>query len=42
MRVSFPERFHLLAIRGSTAYGVTTLENGVHVVDTYRLNRDDD
>lgn len=42
MHICFPERFRLMAIRGTTAYGVTTLENGVHVVDTYRLNRDDD
>lgn len=40
--VRFPEGFRLMAIRGTTAYGITTLENGVHVVDKYHLNSDDD
>jgi hypothetical protein len=34
-RVQFPTHFDLRAVRGGRAYGVTTLDSGVHVVDVF-------
>lgn len=33
----FPHGFELKVVRGGRAYGITTLENGVHVVDIFQL-----
>lgn len=35
MRVIFPDGFELHAVEGARAYGTTTLESGVHVVDVF-------
>jgi hypothetical protein len=33
----FPHGYELKAVRGGRAYGITTLENGVHVADIFQL-----
>lgn len=35
--VTFPDGFDLEAVRRGRTFGITTLENGVHVVDVFRL-----
>lgn len=37
MRVEFPTGFEVREIRGGRAYGISTLESGVHVVDVFAL-----
>lgn len=37
--VEFRDGFELKAIHGARAYGITKLENGVHVVDVFRLGK---
>ncbi|MFW6202348.1 MAG: 6-bladed beta-propeller [Gemmatimonadota bacterium] len=37
VHVEFPDGFELKAVRDGRAYGITTLETAVHVVDVFRL-----
>jgi hypothetical protein len=36
-RVAFPRGFHLKRVQAGRAYGISTIEDGVHVVDVFNL-----
>jgi hypothetical protein len=38
VRVQFPRNFHLMALRGGKAYGISTVDHGVQVVEVFILD----